>query len=1343
MLQKPAHVKTSSWQNPPTGASNAAVWRSPHNQKIEVAVLTTPAAPTPGELISAWSARQKNSSVGLLVVWESAQDRFGACFGRASTSTTAKPAVAQPINAAQAKALVELALSEDSNHEQAASDVLDAISELNSQVPGLSNGGLLAIRHLNADVRNRPDWAAAANKSASLRTKRGTDLLRGLGFTLTKAIDRDVSLLNAPDGSKRATAVLIDVSAKQSTWLDKAYQAAQANSVEWIIAVDRHQMRLYPAKAGVGVAGRGPLETYVEVNLALLSQTDISYLWLLFSHEALALGGTLEKILAESTRFAVALGERLRERIYNRTVRHLVDAIVDARKSVKRPVSPQDATPVYHQALTYLFRLLFLAYAEDRDLLPATANQTYRNASLTDIAGRLHKGEAVSDLDARLNSLFNAVDTGNLEWDVPAYNGGLFATAGHRNPIGAELASLTLPDEHLRLALAALLLDTDPKSNETGPVDFRSLRVREFGTIYEGLLESELSFAATNLTIGKEGDPTETLKGKSPDIKKDSLYLHNKSGARKAAGAYFTPAFAVDHLLDQSLEPSLARHCSTIETLVAEGKSAEAGQKFFDFRVADLAMGSGHFLVAAADRVAAGLAALHAKLQLKEVSDQLEELRKASKQAVVNNRDVPDITLMRRIAARRCVYGMDINPMSTELTRLSLWIHTFIPGLPMSYMGHTLRAGNSLTGIGTMDELVRLLNNPPTVGRRKKTQNTGPTLFGGGIQSILATVQTQLGAAIAATDATAADVHAIEQQVSQLETQTAQAKSLCDILVMLRAGAATAPVDWTQTIAQVVGAHGPASAEFAEQAGATHYPIIWPEVFASSAPGFDVCTGNPPWEKLKVESHAFWARYQPGLRSLDKKERDQAIADLAKARPDLVKLLTAEKASAAAARAVIATGPFDMGSGDPDLYQAFCWRNWYSVKSDGAVGMVLPRGALAGSGAVPWRKEIYDNGEFTDVVVLGNDRKWVFQIDSRFTVALVSIRKGASGDVRLRGPFKSLAEFLAGVTTPASPVPSSEFREFASGGAFPQLPSTDATDVYRQMRLSPRFDDSTHPWEARPTTELHSSQNANMMCSQTASSLPIWSGRNFNRWLPDAGKDPYSWAEPAIAGKFIHERIARRKEAKDKKRTKEVEDGPTLFSVESTSSSVPAPVVAATPDLRLAFRGVARATDSRTVIAAMIPAGRYLVEMAPYLRFERGGRLEEAALLGALCSTPLDWFARRLIETKVNFELLNGFPVPHLGDHIRRIAQIAGLRTARADKRLENWAVAAGADLTETTLNENLDAELDARIACAYGLTQDHVKTIWATYGPGAAGLPDLNKVLALMTQFCPGGTTS
>lgn len=1336
MLVAPRNSTTSSWHPLPKGALDAQVWKGSSGDKIEVALAEFAAPPTAPELADLWAKRQAKTPVALLLVWLSPAGAHLA-FGSAGD---AKPHSTGAVSTDAALAVARLALGA-SDHLRAAGDVVDAIAELNARIPGLTNGGLLALHHLATGVRQRPDWSSAAASAKPLLSKRGKDLLRGLGYKITGRVDADVLLLAAPDGDPRATAVLIDIGSGEKELLDLAYRAAVDSSVQWIIALDRHQLRIYPARADVGVAGRGPLETFVEVNTALLGPDDYSYLWLLFSHEALAPGGSLTEILEESGRFAVDLGRRLRERIYHHTVSHLVDAIVAARKARKKPVAAGDLTDVYHQALTYLFRLLFLAYAEDRDLLPVKTNAAYQAASLTAIADQLHKGALPVNLNTYLTELFGAVDRGRSEWGVPAYNGGLFSTNPSKNPAGAALAKLELPDDQLRLALKGLLIDSD--GDEPGPVDFRSLRVREFGTIYEGLLEAELSLAVSDLTATAAGELEPTPAGATPTVRKGQVYLHNKSGARKAAGAYFTPAFAVDHLLDHSLEPALAEHCEQVRTLANQGRTTEAGELFFSFRAADLAMGSGHFLVAATDRVAARLAVLHAELRLPSVAQQLDQLRAASDQAMQQPQRLTDLSLIRRVVARRCIYGVDINPMSAELTRLSLWIHTFIPGLPMSYLGHNLRSGNSLTGIGTMAELEQLLADPPRAGRGRRTP-VGPSLFSGEVADPLDQVRSALLGAVAATDATVAEIHQIEAELDKLEKQTAPAKALCDILVMLRAKRTTMPVDWSASLDEIIVSHGQAGAAFAREVDALHFPVVWPEVFTGGDPGFQVCLGNPPWEKLHIEEHAFWARYRPGLRGRDvsTEERDATIAQMSAARPDLVAQLAREKSAAESARQVVMAGPYPgLGSAHPDLYQAFCWRNWQSVTSTGRIGMVVPRGALAGSGAMAWRTEIYEHGEFTDVVVLVNNKSWVFGIHPQFTVALVSLRKGAAGSVYLRGPFRSLEELTVGAAKPAVPVPASEFRKFASGGAFPQLPSSDAAAVYRQMRLAPRFDDPSHSWKCAPVQgDLNATTHKPYFVPRSSTSLPVWAGKNFNRWQPDTGADPYAWADPEGAGRFIQGRDERRAEAVangGRRARTQTQDGQLALSVVSEPQDTPeAPAAVSNPGVRLAFRCIARATDRRTVIAAAIPGDRYLQHSAGFLRFSIGGAVEEAAVLGVLCSTSLDWFARRLVETGLTFEILNSFPMPRLGEHLARIAQIAGLRTARADKRLEDWARSAGADLTESTINADLDVELDARVADAYGLTPDHLSTIWSTYGPGADELPDLAAVTVRLQQF-------
>ena len=133
----------------------------------------------------------------------------------------------------------------------------------------------------------------------------------------------------------------------------------------------------------------------------------------------------------------------------------------------------------------------------------------------------------------------------------------------------------------------------------------------------------------------------------------------------------------------------------------------EAAEAFFDFRVADIAMGSGHFLVAAIDRINPFSGYL-AKRPLPEVGRELEHMRSAAIAALGDAADsyeqFEDNALLRRLIARRCTYGVDINEVAVQLARLGIWIHTFVPGLPLSLLDRNLIHGNSLVGIGQLDE---------------------------------------------------------------------------------------------------------------------------------------------------------------------------------------------------------------------------------------------------------------------------------------------------------------------------------------------------------------------------------------------------------------------------------------------------------------------------------------------------------------------------------------------------------------------------------------------------------------------------------------------------------------
>ena len=144
-------------------------------------------------------------------------------------------------------------------------------------------------------------------------------------------------------------------------------------------------------------------------------------------------------------------------------------------------------------------------------------------------------------------------------------------------------------------------------------------------------------------------------------------------------------------------------------------------REFFDFRVADLAMGSGHFLVAAVDKIEALMRTFLTEHTVPGVTEELLRLAGVAKDALgsddVAKSEVDEVGLLRRQVARRCIYGLDINPMAVELARLALWIHTFVPGLPMSNLDHGLVNANSLTGIGTIDEALEALQPGRQTGR--------------------------------------------------------------------------------------------------------------------------------------------------------------------------------------------------------------------------------------------------------------------------------------------------------------------------------------------------------------------------------------------------------------------------------------------------------------------------------------------------------------------------------------------------------------------------------------------------------------------------------------------------
>ncbi len=1324
---------------------------------LEVAAATAPAEPTRQALLECWRSRRgrRAAPVLLAVHYPDGSVLCGA--------TGEHPPVYAGLDTGRVERLCREALAQPDRH-AALRFLSQALPSLETALPGLNNEGLLALHELQRGVPNRTDWDQARTKSASTLGKRGDELLKALGFRIER-IDNLTSLLR---GGDRRTALAVMLREEESpeagnerfnslSPVSYALKKADDENLPWVILTQGSRVRLYATATDAGVGRRGRTESYVECQPSLLSDEQLPYLWLLYSADALALNGSLHQILSNSRRFAGDLAERLRERIYDHVVPVLAQGIA-AERHVDMPTA-QHLADTYEMALTVLFRLLFIAYAEDRDLLPYRSNDAYRRRSLKqkaqELAESVAKETPIAGGDTHWREtelLWRAVANGNPEWGVPAYDGGLFADGPKVSAVGAALAAISLPNDIFERALRHLLVMETP-DGVLGPVDFRSLGVREFGTIYEGLLESDLALADSDLTLDRRGTYAPARGTQSIAVAAGKVYLHNRSGARKSSGSYYTKPFAVEYLLDGALEPALDDHFVRL----ARMDDTDAAESFFDLRVADIAMGSGHFLIGAIDRIEKRMADWLAGRPLPGVHRELAALRDAALRHLGDSSatsDIEDGQLLRRLIARRCIYGVDLNALSVQLARLAVWIHTFVPGLPLSFLDHNLVRGNALVGIGTVEDI------------RKRFERATGTLFEVDPDTLLGPAKKHLQRLANINDATLADIATAREAASEARAAVADTERLCDLIAAeplsddpVVAGFMYEEWDTRSRDLATIAAAAAAAREALEGLHALHFPIAFPEVFLRDRPGFDVILGNPPWQEATVEEHAFWARHFPGLRGLPQRKRETEKARLRAERPDLIAAWEAEREEMEGVRKALVGGAYPgMGTGDPDLYKAFCWRFWHLTANEaGRIGVVLPRSALAAKGSTEFRKTMFDRSANVAVTMLLNRAGWVFdEAEHRYTIGLVCITHGLpeTKSIHLRGPFASEAAFRQGVGKSAATFDSNAVLTWNDTASLPLLPDPDSISVFAQLRKAPRLDenvtgteggggggggggyvarpsrsrDGRHAaegihglrsaqakWRARPDSELHATSQKNLMTFENKDHFddywPVYKGESFDIWNPDTGVY-YAWADPEPVFEWL--------QRKRLKANKSRRDSPHReFTAGHVRDRSTLPCFAP----RIAFRDVTNRTNQRTVIACLVPPRVFIGNQAPYLLWPHGDEKDQAFLLGVLCSIPLDWYARRFVETHVNYFVFNPLPVPRPDRNDPKWQRVVVLasRLACPDDRFSKWANSVGATCGPLELNEKEDLihELDAVVAHLYSLDEQQLVHVFDTFHEG------------------------
>ncbi len=341
----------------------------------------------------------------------------------------------------------------------------------------------------------------------------------------------------------------------------------------------------------------------------------------------------------------------------------------------------------YKSLLRLIYRLLFLMVIEERGLVfPTSAKplqrSTYEQYYSVQRLRRLAEKRYLAD--GRHNDLWLAlVSTFRLfDADGPGPKLGLKPLAGDLFSYGAigELESAQLSNAHLLSCLRSLGLYTNPVNGQLIRVNYAALNVEEFGSVYEGLLEYE---------------PSIDLSGTTP------VFDFKPGDERAATGSHYTPDDLVQPLIKHSLDHLIAERL----------KAKDPAAALLDLRVADIACGSGHILLAAARRIATELAI---------VRTGEEQPSPASYRAAI--RDV----------IRTCIYGVDLNPLAVELCKVALWLEAHNPGEPLNFLDHHIKCGNAIVGFVRQEEVdagvpdeafAKLPSDDPDIGKEVRARN--------------------------------------------------------------------------------------------------------------------------------------------------------------------------------------------------------------------------------------------------------------------------------------------------------------------------------------------------------------------------------------------------------------------------------------------------------------------------------------------------------------------------------------------------------------------------------------------------------------------------------------------
>lgn len=616
-------------------------------------------------------------------------------------------------------------------------------------------------------------------------------------------------------------------------------------TVDWGILTNGKKWRLYTI-----TDTEYATDTYYEIDLEELLVTadleEFMYFYAFFRPEAFreyAGHSFLDTVRNESEIATREIGENLQENVYDalevlgrgfieyNNLDVQADGTIDPSSLPITVPNGETYTldDLKQQSLVFLYRLMFLLYAEGNQLIepiPAKKEQYKETFSIDEMRKRIMKdvenssfaaefSEESPALHARLRRLFELVDEGNADLGIPPYNGGLFDPDKH-----SFLAESEIDDRHLAEVIHRL--STAETEEEPVRVDYSDLQTRHLGTVYEGLLQHHFAY--------EDGE----------------LEVATQTGERRDSGSYYTPDHVVTYMVEETIDPLLDEIRADLEAEGFDSSTVEYAKEFrdrvLDLRILDPAMGSAHFLTKATGYLTS------------EVQSEYRESESA---------DWEGEDKFRRRVAKECIYGVDLNEMAVELAKVSMWLETLAADRPLAFLDHRLKVGNSLVG-SESEELQDILDVENGDG-----ENHSVFDFIEEGESVVGRLMSKVDELLSIDNETIDDVERMEAKHQELlededrwrlvavanahtadrlgaDVREGEYEDLSDAVDDDELWDDLSDTDWFH-----------AAQETATEHKAFHWRLEFPEVFFSAggnpraSPGFDAVASNPPYIKIQ------------------------------------------------------------------------------------------------------------------------------------------------------------------------------------------------------------------------------------------------------------------------------------------------------------------------------------------------------------------------------------------------------------------------------------------------------------------------------------------------------------